>query len=152
VLFRQVAVSLSWSGDIWVLPIPLLVSTVLGLVSVAAIVWSVWTILQLRRRPRPRTDRVDRRHQRRDRWLFTAAGLILLLSVAGRFAVMMFLPSGEKASAGDSAGESAPTHSRAPGTYLDRPDGSRLFVQSFGAADPPALILTHGWGTDAELW
>jgi hypothetical protein len=31
----------------WVLPIPLLVSTVLGLVSLAAIIWSVSTILQV---------------------------------------------------------------------------------------------------------
>jgi hypothetical protein len=94
----------------WVLPIPLLVGTVLGLVSVAAIVWSVCTILQV------------------------------------------FLPSGEKASGGRFRGGKSLNHSRAPGTYLDRPDGSRLLVQSFGAADAPAPILTHGWGTDAELW
>lgn len=32
------------------------------------------------------------------------------------------------------------------------PTGAELFVQSYGAAGGPPVILTHGWGMDASFW
>jgi pimeloyl-ACP methyl ester carboxylesterase len=35
---------------------------------------------------------------------------------------------------------------------LRRPDGSELHVEVHGPEGAPALVLTHGWGLDAEEW
>jgi pimeloyl-ACP methyl ester carboxylesterase len=35
---------------------------------------------------------------------------------------------------------------------IDRPDGTRLRVESHGRAGGPTVVLTHGWGTDAREW
>ena len=35
---------------------------------------------------------------------------------------------------------------------LQRPDGTLLHVELYGAADAPPLILTHGWGADSTAW
>jgi pimeloyl-ACP methyl ester carboxylesterase len=32
------------------------------------------------------------------------------------------------------------------------PSGAELFIQSYGAAGGPPIILTHGWGMDASFW
>ena len=36
--------------------------------------------------------------------------------------------------------------------HLERPDGTLLHVELYGAADAPPLILTHGWGADSTAW
>jgi hypothetical protein len=35
---------------------------------------------------------------------------------------------------------------------LDRPDGSHIRVQVYGSAEAPALVLTHGAGTNHTNW
>lgn len=35
---------------------------------------------------------------------------------------------------------------------LERPDGTVLQVESYGPDDAPAIILTHGWGTNSTEW
>jgi pimeloyl-ACP methyl ester carboxylesterase len=35
---------------------------------------------------------------------------------------------------------------------LRRPDGTELNIEEFGKPDGPAVILTHGWGTDSTEW
>jgi pimeloyl-ACP methyl ester carboxylesterase len=35
---------------------------------------------------------------------------------------------------------------------LERPDGTVLQIESYGPADAPPLILTHGWGTTSTEW
>jgi pimeloyl-ACP methyl ester carboxylesterase len=35
---------------------------------------------------------------------------------------------------------------------LQRPDGTELQVEHYGRGDGPALIFTHGWGTDSTEW
>jgi pimeloyl-ACP methyl ester carboxylesterase len=42
--------------------------------------------------------------------------------------------------------------SNATTSFLDRPDGSRIFVESLGRADAPTIVLTHGWALDSTIW
>jgi pimeloyl-ACP methyl ester carboxylesterase len=35
---------------------------------------------------------------------------------------------------------------------IERPDGAALHVEMDGTADGPAIVLTHGWGTDSTEW
>jgi pimeloyl-ACP methyl ester carboxylesterase len=35
---------------------------------------------------------------------------------------------------------------------IERPDGAVLHVEMDGPADGPAVVLTHGWGTDSTEW
>jgi pimeloyl-ACP methyl ester carboxylesterase len=52
-----------------------------------------------------------------------------------------------------SSDPNSPQHrSGTAGRYLTAPDGSRLYVETAGREDAPALVLTHGWGADADLW
>lgn len=46
-----------------------------------------------------------------------------------------------------------PEHNRDGQTHrLERPDGTVLQVESYGPANAPPLILTHGWGTNSTEW
>lgn len=42
--------------------------------------------------------------------------------------------------------------SNATTSFLDRPDGSRIFVESLGPANAPTIVLTHGWAVDSTIW
>jgi pimeloyl-ACP methyl ester carboxylesterase len=35
---------------------------------------------------------------------------------------------------------------------LPRPDGSMIRVESYGPADAPPIVFTHGWGADRTTW
>ena len=35
---------------------------------------------------------------------------------------------------------------------IRRPDGSELRVETYGPEDAPPLVLTHGWGANADEW
>jgi pimeloyl-ACP methyl ester carboxylesterase len=127
----------------WVLPIPLLLSTLLGLLSMISVVWSFWVVYRLARKWRHRRERTGPCFTDRERPLLMAAVLVIMLSLGGRPLAMLFLPPG-----GD-----PPRHQRAAaGRYLARPDGTRLYVETLGPQDAPTMVLTHGWGTDADLW
>ena len=50
-------------------------------------------------------------------------------------------------------GEMPPDRSRqGESTCLKRPDGSDLRVESYGPADGPPIVLTHGWGANSTEW
>jgi pimeloyl-ACP methyl ester carboxylesterase len=49
--------------------------------------------------------------------------------------------------------DDSPRHSRDGQVHrLERPDGTVLQIESYGPADAPPLILTHGWGTTSTEW
>jgi pimeloyl-ACP methyl ester carboxylesterase len=37
-------------------------------------------------------------------------------------------------------------------TELSRPDGSTIYVESYGPETAPVIVLTHGWGADRTEW
>ncbi len=80
---------------------------------------------------------------------FTATAVVIggiaLLAVTflGRFLVLAFKPNG--------ADE---PHEFRTGSVerLRRPDGTQLQVETYGASEGRAVILTHGWGSDSTQW
>jgi pimeloyl-ACP methyl ester carboxylesterase len=73
-------------------------------------------------------------------------GLLLLLwAVAGGSIARLLLRLTSRNSPHDQ-----PTSARDGRTLrLRRPDGTELQIEHYGRADGPALIFTHGWGTDS---
>jgi pimeloyl-ACP methyl ester carboxylesterase len=73
-------------------------------------------------------------------------GLLLLLwAIAGGLIVRLVLRL-----ASHPATHDQPTPARDGRTQrLRRPDGTELQIEHYGRADGPALIFTHGWGTDS---
>ncbi len=73
-------------------------------------------------------------------------GIVLLMwAVAGRVIVGLFLRL-----ISSQASRDQPTSSRTGRIQrLQRPDGTELQVEHYGQDDGPALIFTHGWGTDS---
>lgn len=73
-----------------------------------------------------------------------AAGLFLVfLTFGGRLiSPRLLLPKG------------SPLPEMGPGTAhrIVRPDGTVLHAESYGPADAPTLVLTHGWGLDRTEW
>jgi pimeloyl-ACP methyl ester carboxylesterase len=75
-------------------------------------------------------------------WL--VGGLAMLLwTFVGRWVVLLFRRRG-RAEPGSVSPESI--------VRLERPDGTVLSVATYGPPDAPALVLTHGAGTDATSW
>jgi hypothetical protein len=68
---------------------------------------------------------------------------LLAFSLLGRFILTPLLAKGEKDTVPITRGE---------GRTVAGPDGSELRVESFGAAEAPAIVLTHGWGLDSTVW
>src|SRR4051812_36552598 len=128
----------------WALPVPLIISTLLGLLSVVALAWSLWAVYRLWRSWRAQRGTPGPCFNRAQRRRLVVAGLVILLSVAGRPIIMVVFGS---------SGADSPKHrSSAAGTYITAPDGTRLYVETVGRGDTPTLVLTHGWGADADLW
>lgn len=44
------------------------------------------------------------------------------------------------------------TEERGSSQYVERPDGTRLYVEVSGSPDGPTLICTHGWSLDNNVW
>ena len=78
-----------------------------------------------------------------------AFGLLLLVwAVTGGLLVQLFLRLTSRHSQDD-----RPTRVRdGRAQTLRRPDGTELHVEHYGPGSGPALILTHGWGTDSTEW
>lgn len=76
-------------------------------------------------------------------FLAGAVGLTTL-SVGGRFVTpMLWLRSGAD----------EPKHERGGEAHqVRRPDGTVLHVETYGPADGPPVVLTHGWGGDGTEW
>ena len=69
------------------------------------------------------------------------AGL-LAWSFLGRFLVLACF----------AAGKDEPREERGEARIVHAPDGSALNVESFGRADGPTLVFTHGWGLNSTAW
>ena len=82
------------------------------------------------------------RHVRGPRWeLLVGAGLFAW-SFLGRFVILLLFAKGVE----------APREQRGEGAIVHAPDGSALNVESFGRADAPTLVFTHGWGLNSTAW
>lgn len=78
-------------------------------------------------------------------WRYIAAtAALLLISFGGYWPVNWLLGN----QSGPEAEHLKPTQQK----FVDRPDGSRLFVQIFGNESAPTLLLTHGWSLDSSTW
>jgi pimeloyl-ACP methyl ester carboxylesterase len=50
-------------------------------------------------------------------------------------------------------GDDEPTSNRTGDVrMIERPDGCQIRIESYGPADAPALIFTHGWGANSTEW
>lgn len=76
-------------------------------------------------------------------------GLLLLVwAVAGGLLVQLFLRLTSRSSSHE-----RPNRERDGRVQtVRRPDGTELHVEHYGPGSGPALILTHGWGTDSTEW
>jgi pimeloyl-ACP methyl ester carboxylesterase len=75
-------------------------------------------------------------------FLISGAALTLI-SLFGRWAVLLF----RRAGADEPHSIGADTELR-----LTRPDGTSLYVERFGPADAPTIVLTHGAGANRTSW
>ena len=155
-----------------ILPIPLLISFLTGLLSLAlliagpVILYRAWRRYQTIRnsiRFQPRVVRDTPAHtpagtqttterpptraevlSDRSVWLPLAIGLALLLfTFAGRHLVHLAIPTGSD----------EPRDLKADAVYsLQRPDGTKIHVEVFGPSDAPTLVFTHGWSTSVTEW
>lgn len=75
------------------------------------------------------------------------AGLLLLLwAVAGGLIIRLVL----RLISRNATGAEQPTAARNGRIQrLQRPDGTELQIERYGRESGPALIFTHGWGTDS---
>ena len=77
-------------------------------------------------------------------WLLALGIGLLTLSGVGFLPVTLLLGQ-----PGPSATDQhQPHHTR----WIDRPDGSRLYIATYGRADGPTLLFTHGWSLDSTVW
>jgi hypothetical protein len=72
----------------------------------------------------------------RENWRLYLGAALLAWSFLGAAPVRLLL--------GRSGGEGRRLQ-RGEGTHVDTPDGSRIYVESHGPDDAPALVFTHGW-------
>jgi len=89
-----------------------------------------------------RPERVTRSDKK---WPFLAIGLgLLALSGCGFVPVVLLLGK---------PGTSFPGAQRAGKPHtINRPNGSRLYVEVFGREQGPTIVLTHGWSLDRTAW
>jgi pimeloyl-ACP methyl ester carboxylesterase len=78
-------------------------------------------------------------------WPLLAAGLGLLAWSLGGFFPTAWLLS-------KSGGESPRTAQIGHVVVVERPDGTRLHLETFGPKSGPTLIFTHGWSLDSTCW
>lgn len=83
-------------------------------------------------------------HRVREDWrLWTGLGL-LAWSFLGRFIVTPLLARKDTA---------PPIRAeRGEGRTVLGASGARLYVETLGRPDAPAIVLTHGWGLDSTIW
>lgn len=155
------------------LPIPLLITLLLGLISLAIPIGGLFALYSAWRNYRslpryvdwPRRENPPREHAAAEPEAGAAtvstpprspfaqaavlapliAGVLLLLAACfGRLLVESAYPSW-----GDN--DPRPLHSDRT-QELVRPDGTKIHAEIFGPADAPALVFTHGWSTSNTEW
>ena len=148
------------------LPLHLITTTLLGLLSVAVLAAGMYLLYRAWRTVRPRRYYLPRESKVRTpdvgirrsptpqvqhvRWSHPAvttpiaAGvLLLLMSFGGRHVIQYAFPVGQD--------EPNPMRS---GTVqsIAGAAGSKLHVEFYGPVDAPTLVLTHGWGMNSTEW
>jgi pimeloyl-ACP methyl ester carboxylesterase len=161
-----------WNRSMLTLPIPLLISFLIGLLSLAFLTggllflyraWRRYKVVRQRtlhhRRPEilshPQTVTGQGRHVNdpawsrealadRSVWTPLVAGLFLLLfTFAGRHVIELAFPAGKD--------EPKEIHSETV-QELTQPDGTKIHAEVFGRPDAPTLVFTHGWSTSNTEW
>lgn len=79
----------------------------------------------------------------REHWMLALGLLLLAFSGLGRLVVVPLLARPDK---------DRTRPERGTGTVIDSPTGTKLYVESAGAADKPTIVLTHGWSLDSTIW
>ena len=112
-----------------------------GLLSLAVLAGAAWLLWSWW--PRNYVDLNGAAHQVRgaDWRLWTGLGL-LAFSVLGRFLVLALFK--------DRPAE--PRVKRDEGHRVTGPNGTALWVESYGARTLPTIVFTHGWGLDSSVW
>ncbi|MGI8959238.1 MAG: alpha/beta fold hydrolase, partial [Bryobacteraceae bacterium] len=148
------------------LPIPLLLSWFIGLLSLALLAlgisllykaakqWSRYDRL-VRKAPCDKTEPLQRDAAASGQsasgpWLqnprirnpLIAGALLLLFTFAGRYLIQFAFP----------AGDDEPTSTRVESKSVARADGTNIHAEIYGPAGAPILVLTHGWGTSSTEW
>jgi pimeloyl-ACP methyl ester carboxylesterase len=114
----------------YLMPLPFLLGTLAGLLSLAILAGGVYIVWQWYAGVLIATT-----------WLL--AGIAMMLwSAFGRLAVLAFYPKGSD----------EPHAEHGPGRIIAGPDGSRLYVEVEGDPAKPVAILTHGWALDSTAW
>lgn len=147
------------------LPIPLLLSLLLGLLSLASLNTGMCLLkkaasqLSFRRRKvrseRPDTKETAATSSGKDqastpiwwrhpqiRYPLLLGTLLLLFSFGGRYLVQLAFP----------AGQDEPKQLLGEPKTLVRTDGTRIDAEVFGPPNRPILVLTHGWGASSTEW
>jgi pimeloyl-ACP methyl ester carboxylesterase len=146
------------------LPTSILAAWLLGLLSLAIVVAGPWLLYAWYDRAWV-LERVRVEDRIVERWAFDpqlgmnpptamlVAGVALIAwALLGGLIVRLFLALTSKSKGG---GESTdhPGPLPAPRTMrLRRPDGAELHVELYGPDEAPPLVLTHGWGVNADEW
>jgi pimeloyl-ACP methyl ester carboxylesterase len=82
---------------------------------------------------------------------FTLAVVLLLWVLLGGVVIRVFLSFLLKANGEDVVKTNSPLE-KGTVSRLGRPDGSELYVESYGPEGAPVIVLTHGWGADRTEW
>jgi hypothetical protein len=148
------------------LPIPLLISWLIGLFSLAVLAGGISLLYHAGRRwirhdRRRRSARSDREVLTEDRAVHHRATLaeglknaaILTPLIAGAVLLVLSFAGGHLIRFAFPAGNDEPMTIRT-GTAQDltRPDGTRIHAELYGPADGPVLVFTHGWGASSTEW
>jgi pimeloyl-ACP methyl ester carboxylesterase len=148
------------------LPIPLLISWLIGLFSLAVLAGSIVLLYRaarqwIRHDRRRRTRRNDPEVLTEDRAVHLPAtsaealkdAAILTPLIAGAALLVLSFAGGHLIRFAFPAGKDEPMAMRT-GTAKDvtRPDGTRIHAELYGPADAPVLLFTHGWGANSTEW
>jgi pimeloyl-ACP methyl ester carboxylesterase len=79
----------------------------------------------------------------RENWRLWTGLVALAWSIGGRFALGRLLARRDTDPSRAAYGN---------GQFITNADGSRLYVETYGNADAPPIILTHGWSMDSTIW
>jgi pimeloyl-ACP methyl ester carboxylesterase len=149
------------------LPVPLLISWLIGLFSLALLAGGMlffylgvrrWVPYdRLRRRDGRDSPELSAKDRGVHRPVTSAEALndpaILTPLILGTVLLLFTFVGRSFVKLAFSVGDDEPTGMRT-GTAKDltRPDGTKIHAELYGSPDAPTLVLTHGWGTNSTEW
>ena len=116
-------------------PLPFVLSWLFGLISLALLGAGAWFGWQWWEDYRVYAEAAAR-------WPLYLGIALTAVSLLGKFPLLLLF-KGAKDKPRPLEGESR---------TLTAPDGTKLHVESFGAAGAPTIVLTHGWGLNRTVW